>query len=60
MGKKKDTSNHEGYKMVEDAIIKHSKDTQKRTDIDQKTKDEIVLKNAKSLDDLRKKLGLND
>lgn len=56
MGKSKD----DAYKQLEDSVNKHSKATQDRKDIDQKTKDQIVLNNAAALDKVRKNMGIKE
>lgn len=53
-------SKEDAYRQLEDSVAKQSRHTQERKDIDQATKDRIVLNNAKALDKVRKSQGVKD
>lgn len=56
MAKKDD----EAYRMLEDSVVKQNRHTRNRTDIDEETKNRIILNNAKALDEVRKNRGIKE
>lgn len=51
---------NKGYRAVEKSAAEWAKQTQARTDIDQDTKNNIVLEQSRQLDELRKSLGTKE
>lgn len=53
-------SDKEKYEIVEKAAREVARHTQARTDIDQDTKNKILARQGRQLDDLRKVKGIKD